>query len=542
MMTDIKSKIYKILNSEQIWVIVSIMTIQISIFRPVNDVDNMINAYITNGLYQETAQTWNIYSGVQLQYLIGTLHRHFEHINFYIVITWLAAGQQVCILNYWVQSRLRASTRIKHIIYLIEIAVVGSLLQVLNMNYTVQSAFSMCIQMVCMDIYLQKSKNKQRIAWLVMQVLYQIYGIQLRVKQGLLIIPYLGICILLNLTRSKRQAKEIFCIVLPLILGMTQLAPDIYLIKNNADYADQYYYDKYRAYFQDYSNDYGSYVQAQAGLWVLDDIDSINRQTLEDESKVSVQQHVVENAINGLILGAFNVSWISQAAIIALALCLKPKYINKETRILNLCNDIGTIIIFSYFLFSGRYFGGLGRVWLCIAFAFVVTRLLILNDEQIDKYIQIRNYSAAVVIAVSIICYSLMQQIYTNIHSQCIQTYKQIYIDEVLYDDSNIVYGQFEAADLQADQLSNDKYIIYKEIGSTRYGMMQFKDSQIYNDKIYDKILSGEYKIALYDSSTEILDVLHIRYRNNNQQDVQFKLVGSQDGRNYYEIDKQIQH
>ena len=540
MMTDIKSKIYKILNSEHIWVIVSIIIIQISIFRPVNDVDNMINAYITNGLYQETAQTWNIYSGVQLQYLIGTLHRHFEHINFYIVITWLAAGQQVCILNYWIQSRLRASTRIKHIIYLIEIAVVGSLLQVLNMNYTVQQAFSMCLQMICMDLYLQKSKNKQNITWVLMQVLYQIYGIQLRVKQGLLIIPYLGICILLNLTRSKRQAKEIFCIVLPLILGMAQLAPDIYLIKNNVDYADQYYYDKYRAYFQDYSNDYGSYVQAQAGLWVLDDIDSINRQTLENESKVLVQQHVVENAIKGLILGAFNVSWISQAAIVAIAMCLKPKCINKKIGLLNLFNNVGTIIIFLYFLFSGRYFGGLGRVWLCIALAFVVTRLLIINDEQMGIYLQVRNYNVAVVMTVGILCYSLMQQVYINIHSQCVQTYKQIYIDKVLYDNSNIVYGQFEAADLQADQLSNGKYIIYKEIGSTRYGMMQFRDSQVYKDNMYDKILSGEYEIALYNNHADILNVLCIRYRNNNKQDIKFKLVNSQDGRNYYEIDKQV--
>lgn len=541
-MTDIKNKTYDILKNGQVCVITSIITLLISIFRPVNDVDNMINAFIMNGLYQETAQTWNIYSGVQLCYIIGALHRHFEHINFYIVVTWLATGQQVCILNYWIYKRLKIDKHIKYIIYLIEIAVLGGPLQILNMNYTVQSAFSMCLQIVCLDMYVIVDRTKQKLVWLLLQIVYQVYGIQLRVKQGLLIVPYLGICILLNIIRSKKQFREVACIILPLLLGIAQLIPDIYLIKNNAEYNDSYYYDKYRAYFQDYSNDYGSYVQVQAGLWVLDDTENINRQTLENESKALTKQNVVENAAKALILGAFNVSWIGQATIVVLVMCLKRKYINKKLRLLNLCNNIGTITIFLYFLFSGRYFGGLGRVWLCIAFAFAVTRLLILNAEQIGTYIEVRNYNVEVVIVVSIVCYSLMQQTYINMHSYCIQTYKQMYIDTVVYDNSNIVYGQFEAADLQASQLSNGDYIIYKEIGSTKYGMMQFRDSQIYRDNIYDKILSGEYKIALCNSSTEILDVLCIRYRNNNQQDAQFKLVGSQDGRNYYEIDKQVQH
>ena len=175
-----KDKIREVVQNSRFWIVVSLLTTIISIFRPVFDVDNMANVYITNGLYQSTAQTWNIYSGMLLCYIIGKLHSIFVHINVYTAINWLMMIQQTFTFNYYISRNVKRS-KAKLLIYTIEIFVFGELLQILNMNYTIQQTFIMCIQIVCIDEF-NRAKHKKPL-WMLAQIVYCIYGMQLRVKQ-----------------------------------------------------------------------------------------------------------------------------------------------------------------------------------------------------------------------------------------------------------------------------------------------------------------------------------------------------------------------
>lgn len=46
-----KDRIRKVVQNSKFWIIVSLATTVISIFRTVFEVDNTVNVYITNGLY-----------------------------------------------------------------------------------------------------------------------------------------------------------------------------------------------------------------------------------------------------------------------------------------------------------------------------------------------------------------------------------------------------------------------------------------------------------------------------------------------------------
>lgn len=202
-----KDRIHDVVQNSKFWIIVSLATTVISIFRPVFDVDNMVNVYITNGLYQSTAQTWNIYSGILLCYIIGKLHSIFVHINIYTVINWLMMIQQIFVFNYYISRNVKRSNA-KLLIYNIEVFVFGGLLQILNMNFTIQQALSMCIQIICIDEFNREEHKK--LLWMLAQTVYCLYGIQLRVLQGILIIPWIGlVSLLLSIENNKIIIKKI---------------------------------------------------------------------------------------------------------------------------------------------------------------------------------------------------------------------------------------------------------------------------------------------------------------------------------------------
>lgn len=534
-----KDKIREVVQNSRFWIVVSLLTTIISIFRPVFDVDNMANVYITNGLYQSTAQTWNIYSGMLLCYIIGKLHSIFVHINVYTAINWLMMIQQTFTFNYYISRNVKRS-KAKLLIYTIEIFVFGELLQILNMNYTIQQTFIMCIQIVCIDEF-NRAKHKKPL-WMLAQIVYCIYGMQLRVKQGILIIPWIAlVSLLLSIENNKIIIKKLIINLIPLIIALIQLCPDIYLINNNTEYREQYLYDKYRVYFFDYDHGVDDYVQAQQRDSVLDSENGIDLKQLKEAVDSHPTNHFVKTFIINSIHGLGDTHQLVNLALLILLLSIKVHVNDRTYKIIMQLNNFGTLIVAVYFQLCGRFFNGVDRVYICILLAYIVTRLIVLSNA--DGRVQFSYNKNIITVALcGLVSYSLMQQAYLNLTSSSgVQTYKQLYIDSVEYDDSNIVYGITKQMEKRAGLINDGKFVIFKQLGQTEQSMMQYRQSEVYNDKIVSKLFQGEYMLIINDYNKEVLDILTARYRSlyPNNPVIEFKSLENSEGGAYYVAEKQ---
>lgn len=535
-----KDRIREVVQNSGFWIIVSLVTTIISIFRPVFDVDNMANVYITNGLYQSTAQTWNIYSGILLCYIIGKLHSIFVHINIYTVINWLMMIQQTFTFNYYISRNVKRS-KAKLLIYTIEIFVFGGLLQILNMNYIIQQALSMCTQIVCIDEF-NRAKHKKPL-WMLAQIVYCIYGMQLRVKQGILVIPWIGlVSLLLSINNNKISIKRLAINLLPLILALIQLCPDIVLINSNTEYREQYLYDKYRAYFFDYDHGVDDYVQVQQRDSVLDSENGIDLDQLKKAVDKHPTNHRVKTFIINSIHGLGDTHQLVNLALLILLLSIKVYVNDRACKIMMGLNNFGTLIVATYFQLCGRFFNGLDRVYVCITLAYIVTRLIVISHA--DGRVQFSYNKNIITVALcGLVSYSIMQQAYLNLTSSSgVQTYKQLYIDSVEYDDSNIVYGITKQMEKRAGLINDGKFIIFKQLGQTEQSMMQYRQSEVYKDKIVSKLFQGEYMLIIEDYNDEVLDILTARYISIYPDDpvIEFKMLENSEGEAYYVAEKQV--
>lgn len=534
-----KDKIREVVQNSRFWIVVSLLTTIISIFRPVFDVDNMANVYITNGLYQSTAQTWNIYSGMLLCYIIGKLHSIFVHINVYTAINWLMMIQQTFTFNYYISRNVKRS-KAKLLIYTIEIFVFGELLQILNMNYTIQQTFIMCIQIVCIDEF-NRAKHKKPL-WMLAQIVYCIYGMQLRVKQGILTIPWIAlVSLLLSIENNKIIIKKLIINLIPLIIALIQLCPDIYLINNNTEYREQYLYDKYRVYFFDYDHGVDDYVQAQQRDSVLDSENGIDLKQLKEAVDSHPTNHFVKTFIINSIHGLGDTHQLVNLALLILLLSIKVHVNDRTYKIIMQLNNFGTLIVAVYFQLCGRFFNGVDRVYICILLAYIVTRLIVLSNA--DGRVQFSYNKNIITVALcGLVSYSLMQQAYLNLTSSSgVQTYKQLYIDSVEYDDSNIVYGITKQMEKRAGLINDGKFVIFKQLGQTEQSMMQYRQSKVYNDKLVSKLFQGEYMLVINDYNKEVLDILTARYRSLYPDNpvIEFKSLENSEGGAYYVAEKQ---
>ena len=534
-----KDKIREVVQNSRFWIVVSLLTTIISIFRPVFDVDNMANVYITNGLYQSTAQTWNIYSGMLLCYIIGKLHSIFEHINVYTAINRLMMIQQTFTFNYYISRNVKRS-KAKLLIYTIEIFVFGELLQILNMNYTIQQTFIMCIQIVCIDEF-NRAKHKKPL-WMLAQIVYCIYGMQLRVKQGILTIPWIAlVSLLLSIENNKIIIKKLIINLIPLIIALIQLCPDIYLINNNTEYREQYLYDKYRVYFFDYDHGVDDYVQAQQRDSVLDSENGIDLKQLKEAVDSHPTNHFVKTFIINSIHGLGDTHQLVNLALLILLLSIKVHVNDRTYKIIMQLNNFGTLIVAVYFQLCGRFFNGVDRVYICILLAYIVTRLIVLSNA--DGRVQFSYNKNIITVALcGLVSYSLMQQAYLNLTSSSgVQTYKQLYIDSVEYDDSNIVYGITKQMEKRAGLINDGKFVIFKQLGQTEQSMMQYRQSKVYNDKLVSKLFQGEYMLVINDYNKEVLDILTARYRSLYPDNpvIEFKSLENSEGGAYYVAEKQ---
>ena len=534
-----KDKIREVVQNSRFWIVVSLLTTIISIFRPVFDVDNMANVYITNGLYQSTAQTWNIYSGMLLCYIIGKLHSIFVHINVYTAINWLMMIQQTFTFNYYISRNVKRS-KAKLLIYTIEIFVFGELLYILNMNYTIQQTFIMCIQIVCIDEF-NRAKHKKPL-WMLAQIVYCIYGMQLRVKQGILTIPWIAlVSLLLSIENNKIIIKKLIINLIPLIIALIQLCPDIYLINNNTEYREQYLYDKYRVYFFDYDHGVDDYVQAQQRDSVLDSENGIDLKQLKEAVDSHPTNHFVKTFIINSIHGLGDTHQLVNLALLILLLSIKVHVNDRTYKIIMQLNNFGTLIVAVYFQLCGRFFNGVDRVYICILLAYIVTRLIVLSNA--DGRVQFSYNKNIITVALcGLVSYSLMQQAYLNLTSSSgVQTYKQLYIDSVEYDDSNIVYGITKQMEKRAGLINDGKFVIFKQLGQTEQSMMQYRQSKVYNDKLVSKLFQGEYMLVINDYNKEVLDILTARYRSLYPDNpvIEFKSLENSEGGAYYVAEKQ---
>lgn len=538
-----KDRIREVVQNSRFWIVVSLATVIISIFRPVFEVDNAVNVYITNGLYQSTAQTWNIYSGIMLCYIIGKLHSIFLHINVYTAINWLMMIQQTFVLNYCISRNVKRS-KFKLLIYTMEVFVFGGLLQILNINYTIQQAFSMCIQIICIDEF-NKAEHKKML-WMLAQIIYAIYGMQLRVKQGLLIIPWVVlVSLFLSIDNNKISIKKLIINLLPLIIALIQLCPDIYLINNNTEYREQYLYDKYRSYFFDYNHGADDYVQVQQHDSVLDSENGIDLDQLKKAVDNHPTNHRVKTFIVNNTLGLTDRHQLVILALLILLLSIKVHVNDRTYKIIMRLNNFGTLAVAIYFQICGRFFAGLNRVYVCILLAYVVTRVIMLSHAD-DKVQFSYNQNVLASVLCILVSYSIMQQAYLNLTSSSgVQTYKQLYIDSVKYDDSNMVYEFLEQAEKRAGLINGGKFVIFKQLGQTEQSMMQYRQSEAYKDKIVSKLFQGEYvlaKISNYDGPSEVLDILTARYRSiyPDEPVIEFKSLEDSEGVAYYVAEKQV--
>lgn len=533
-----RDRIREVVQNSRFWIAVSLVTTIISIFRPVFDVDNMANVYITNGLYQSTAQTWNIYSGMLLCYIIGKLHNIFVHINVYTAINWLMMMQQIFVFNYYISRNVNRS-KAKLLIYTIEVFVFGGLLQILNMNYIIQQALSMCIQIICIDEF-NRAKHKKPL-WMLAQIVYCLYGISLRVKQGILVIPWIGlVSLLLSIENNKIIIKKLIVNLIPLIIALIQLCPDIVLINSNTEYREQYLYDKYRSYFFDYDHGADEYVQVQQRDSVLDSENGIDLNQLKKAVDNHPTNHRVKTFIINSIHGLGDTHQLVNLALLILLLSIKVHVNDRTYKIIMQLNNFGTLLVAIYFQLCGRFFNGVDRVYICILLAYIVTRLIVLSNA--DGKVQFSyNKNIITVVLFGLVSYSIMQQAYLNLTSSSgVQTYKQLYIDSVEYDDSNIVYGITKQMEKRAGLINDGKFVIFKQLGQTEQSMMQYRQSEVYNDKVVSKLFQGEYMLIIEDYNDEVLDILAARYRSLYPDDpvIEFKSLENSEGEAYYVAEK----
>ena len=130
-----------------------------------------------------------------------------------------------------------------------------------------------------------------------------------------------------------------------------------------------------------------------------------------------------------------------------------------------------------------------------------------------------------------------MQQIYQNQQHSNINTINQLYINNVEYDSSNTVYSLVACGDMTKNDIDNGRFIIYKSLGQTAYGMQQYRDSIVYKDNILDKVISGEYELCLDEhSQSDILQIIQYKYKleHDDNTEIQFRLVNNQNNKNYY--------
>lgn len=539
-----KDRIREVVQNSKFWIIASLATVIISIFRPVFEVDNAVNVYITNGLYQSTAQTWNIYSGMLLCYIIGKLHSIFLHINVYTAINWLMMIQQTFVFNYYISRNVKRS-KAKLLVYTIEVFVFGGLLQILNMNYTIQQALSICIQIICIDEF-NRAKHKKPL-WMLAQIIYCIYGMQLRVLQGLLMIPWVAlVSLLLSIDSNKISIKKLIINLLPLIIALIQLCPDVYLVNSNTEYREQYLYDKYRSYFFDYNHGADDYVQVQQRDSVLDSENGIDLNQLKEAVDNHPTNHRVKTFIVNNTLGLTDRHQLIILALLILLLSIRVHVNDRVYRIIMRLNNFGTLAVAIYFQICGRFFAGLTRVYVCILLAYVVTRVIVLSHAD-DKVQFSYNQNVLASVLCILVSYSIMQQAYLNLTSSSgVQTYKQLYIDSVEYDDSNIVYEFLDQAEKRAGLINGGKFIIFKQLGQTEQSMMQYRQSGVYKDKVASKIFQGEYVLAKtsnYNGPSEVLDILTARYRSiyPDEPVIEFKSLENSEGVAYYVAEKQVE-
>lgn len=536
-----KDRIREVIQNSKFWIIVSLATIIISIFRPVFEVDNAVNVYITNGLYQSTAQTWNIYSGMLLCYIIGKLHSIFLHINVYTAINWLMMIQQTFVFNYCISRNVKRS-KSKLLIYTIEVFVFGGLLQILNMNYTIQQALSMCIQIVCIDEF-NKAEHRKTL-WMLAQIIYAIYGMQLRVLQGLLMIPWIAlVSLFLSIDNNKISIKKLIINLLPLIIALIQLCPDVYLVNSNTEYREQYLYDKYRSYFFDYNHGADDYVQVQQRDSVLDSENGIDLDQLKKAVDNHPTNHRVKTFIVNNTLGLTDRHQLVVLALLILLLSIKVHVNDRTCKIIMQLNDFETLLVAIYFQLYGRFFSGLDRVYVCILMAYMVTRVIVISHAN-DKVQFSYNQNVLAFVLCILVSYSIMQQVYLNLTSSSgVQTYKQLYIDSVEYDDSNMVYEFLEQAEKRAGLINGGKFVIFKQLGQTEQSMMQYRQSEVYKDKVVSKLFQGEYMLAINDYNNEVLDILTARYRGLYPDDpvIEFKMLENSEGEAYYVAEKQAE-
>lgn len=533
-----KDRIREVVQNSKFWIIVSLATIIISIFRPVFDVDNAVNVYITNGLYQSTAQTWNIYSGMLLCYIIGKLHSLFLHINVYTAINWIMMGQQIFIFNYFIRDSVK-NQKSKIMIYIVEVAVLGGLLQILNMNFTIQQAFSMCIQMICIDLYNRNGIRYKKYIWLSLQIVYSLYGIQLRVLQGLLIIPWIALTCLINaIHQNKIDLKILVISLLPLLIALVQICQDIVLTSVDTEYREQCLYNKYRSYFFDYDHNADDYVQMQERYTVLDGENGIDLDMARESAEEHSINHFIETFIMNSLYGFADEHQVVVMISLIIILGIKIRIENKLYRLIMLLNNIGTVIVAAVFQLSGKQFPGLDRVNLCILLAYSVTVLILLCHA--GQQIKISYNRTVITVAFcALISYCMMQQIYVNVSSRSnILTYKQLYINSIEIDNSNIVYGFLEQVEKRAQLINEGKFVILKQLGQTEQQMIQYKQSSVYSDSIVSKILYGEYIVAIKHEHLDILSILTDRYRRAypDGPEIRFMCIEDSEGLQYYEV------
>lgn len=450
--------------------------------------------------------------------------------------------QQVFAFNYYISRNVKRS-KAKLLVYTIEVFVFGGLLQILNINYTIQQAFSMCIQIVCIDEF-NKAGHK-KLLWMLAQIIYAIYGMQLRVKQGLLMIPWVVLAsLLLSIDNNKISIKKLLVNLLPLIIALIQLCPDIYLINNNTEYREQYLYDKYRVYFFDYDHGADDYVQVQQRDSVLDSENGIDLNQLKQAVDRHPTNHRIKTFIINNIQGLGDTYQLVNLTLLILLLSIKVHANDRTYKVIMQLNNLGTLTVAIYFQICGRFFNGSDRVYVCILLAYIVTDMIVINHADNKAQFSYNQNVLAFVLCI-LVSYSVMQQIYLNLTSSSgVQTYKQLYIDSVEYDDSNIVYGITTQTEKRAGLINDGKFIIFKQLGQTEQSMMQYRQSKVYNDKLVSKIFQGEYMLAIKDYNNEVLDILTARYRSiyPDEPVIEFKRLENSEGVEYYVAEKQVEN
>lgn len=337
--------------------IISLIVIQICMFRHTYDIDNINHSIVAQGILGNQ-YTWCGHTQVWQQFVLEALNGISTSTNWWMAWLWVIGILNLIIINSYIIKEV-ADRQIKIGLIAIEILFFGIKDPILNLNFTVVTCLGLTIGLfgICYSIM-----NKNKFSFIIQTVSF-VMQLGLRPEQTLLSIPYLVLVFLAQAQAQDRKVRKTICIVgiIAVAQVIVNYALDVRLIQSIQQYSQFDKYTSLREQLCDYSIGKTDDTQLISYIydWMLLDTDTVNidqMQQLVDQS-VKNSSLIIDNLTNALASCYYIV------IVLGIAAFAVKKYCSKQaSRVWYYLQLFESILIIGYFYYAGRGTEGMARV------------------------------------------------------------------------------------------------------------------------------------------------------------------------------------